>query len=146
MNFNKVIVAGRLTDAPKWRDAEVPVVNFSVAYNRRRKDATDDTSFFNCKAFGKTAEFVQKYFGKGSSIMIEGSLRQETWTDKNGEKRSGVVIMVDQAHFTGARADGADQAPRHDAPVQPRVAVEPEFPEPNPSTGPAAKDEDYYPF
>jgi single-strand DNA-binding protein len=109
VNYNKVVLAGRIANPPKYHGTgATPVINFTVAYNRRKKDGGDEASFFNCKAFGRTADFVQKYFGKGAAILVEGTLKQETWDDKEGQKRSTVVIMVDQAFFAGRKGEGED--------------------------------------
>lgn len=92
------------------RDVEVrytksgtAVVNFSLAYNRRVKDASgeykDQASFIECQAWGKTAEFISKYWSKGKKMLINGRLEQQRW-EKDGKNNSKVIIIVEQAHFT----------------------------------------------
>lgn len=114
-NFNmaKVIIAGKITADPKLAVTSngTQVAEFSVAVNNR-----DAVSYFDCRAFGKTAEFVCKYFRKASSICIDGTLRQERWT-KDGAQRSAVRVVADQVHFVDGKNDVADRVEVKDAPV-----------------------------
>ena len=110
LNMAKAIIAGKLTADPKLAVTSngTQVAEFSVAVNNR-----DAVSYFDCRAFGKTAEFVCKYFRKASSICIDGTLRQERWT-KDGAQRSAVRVVADQVHFV----DSKNEAPvEEDAPV-----------------------------
>lgn len=115
MNF--VVEHGRLTRDPEIRytsgENAMAVARYSIAVNRPGKDKGAD--FFDCTAFGKQAEFAEKYLKKGMAILIEGSLRQDTWTDKNGQKRSSVGIVVNRHEFTEKR-DERDQTPDPKAP------------------------------
>lgn len=115
MNF--VVEHGRLTRDPEIRytsgENAMAVARYSLAVNRPGKDKGAD--FFDCTAFGKQAEFAEKYLKKGMAILIEGSLRQDTWTDKNGQKRSSVGIVVNRHEFTEKR-DERDQTPDPKAP------------------------------
>lgn len=114
-NFNmaKAIIAGKLTADPKLAVTSngTQVAEFSVAVNNR-----DAVSYFDCRAFGKTAEFVCKYFRKASSICIDGSLRQERWT-KDGAQRSAVRVVADQVHFVDGKNESTTEARVEDAPV-----------------------------
>ena len=107
-NFNmaKVIIAGKLTADPKLAVTSngTQVAEFAVAVNSR-----DAVSYFDCRAFGKTAEFVCKYFRKASSICIDGTLRQERWT-KDGAQRSAVRVVADQVHFVDGKNDNSTEA------------------------------------
>jgi single-strand DNA-binding protein len=111
LELNKVMVIGRLT-----RDAEVryvtsgvAVANFDIAVNRRYKDTktgenTDEVCYLTVKAWRKLAEFVEQYLGKGKGVFVEGRLQQENW-EKDGQKRSKIVILADRITFAESRAE-----------------------------------------
>lgn len=118
--MNKVIITGNVV-----RDAELKslpsgtqATRFSVAVNIRKKQANGEWSneahFFDCDAFGATANTVVRHFPKGKPILVEGSLRQQTWETNTGEKRTRVGILVDRVEFIGAK-----NAPDQDAEQQP---------------------------
>ena len=94
---------GRLTADPelKTTPAGLSVTPFTIAVNNPGKDA--GTSFINCVAWRKTAEFVSKYFRKGASIVVEGTLNQRSFTDNSGNKRSTTEVVVSTAHFVDSR-------------------------------------------
>ena len=108
-NLNKVILGGRITADPELKQTPqgVSVTSFSVAVNRRGKDA--QTDFINCVAWRQTAEFICKFFKKGSSICISGSIQTRTWNDNTGAKRYATEVVVDEAMFVDSRADSAAQ-------------------------------------
>lgn len=111
-NFNKVILGGRLTADPelKTTPSGASVTTFTVAVNRRfAKDG--ETDFINCVAWRQTAEFVSKYFSKGSSISVVGSIQVRSWTDGNGQKRYATEVIADEAYFVDGKNDGAASAP-----------------------------------
>ncbi len=87
-NFNKVILGGRMVADPELKQTPsgVPVCQFSVAVNRRQRDGEQQADFLNVTAWQKTAEFVAKYFRKGSSICVVGRIATDSWTDKEGRK------------------------------------------------------------
>lgn len=112
--MNKVILTGRLTKAPevKYTQATQPmaVTRFSVAVNRKfKKDGEPDADFFNCAAFGKTAEFISNYFTKGQMIALSGALKNNSWTDNNGQKRISTEIYVEDAEFCGNKVDNGGE-------------------------------------
>ncbi|MBQ9079983.1 MAG: single-stranded DNA-binding protein [Clostridia bacterium] len=113
-NFNKVILGGRLTADPELKQTQsgIPVVSFSIAVNRRyqSKDAPQQTDFFNVTAWRATAEFVSKYFRKGSSICITGSIQNRTWTDQQGQKRYATDIVADEVMFVDSRQESGNAA------------------------------------
>ena len=111
-NFNKVILGGRLTSDPELKQTQqtgVPFVSFSVAVNRRAsKDAAQQADFFNVTAWRATAEFVARYFKKGSSICIVGSLQNRSWVDQqSGQKRYVTEVVADEVSFVDSRAEGS---------------------------------------
>lgn len=96
MNF--VALMGRLTKDPEARNAQTTnLTRFSLAVDRRGK--RDEADFFNCTAFGKTADFIYQYFRKGNRILISGRIQNDNYTASDGSKRSAVQIIVDQAEF-----------------------------------------------
>ena len=110
-NFNKVILGGRLTSDPELKQTQsgVAVVSFSIAVNRRfaGKDAPQQTDFFNVTAWRALAEHVTRYFKKGSSIFVIGTIQNRTWTDQQGNKRYATDIIADEIHFVDSRSESA---------------------------------------
>lgn len=109
--MNKVIIMGRLTADPELRTSQSGVSNlrFTVAVNRNFKNQNGeyDADFISCVAFKQRAEFIARYFSKGSMICVEGSLRTGSYTDK---KHSDVIhyttdLYVDNAEFCGSKGD-----------------------------------------
>ena len=104
-NINKVILGGRLTADVELKATPngVAVCQFTIATNRRGKDA--QTDFINCVAWRQTAEFVSRYFAKGSSICIAGTIQKRTYKDKDGNNRSVVEVIADEALFVDSKSD-----------------------------------------
>ena len=110
LNFNKVILGGRLTAAPELKQTQsgVPVCSFSIAVNRRAKAGEERVAdFFNVTAWRQTAEFVHKYFNKGSSILVVGTLQNRSWTDQNGVKHYATDVIADEVTFVDSRGESA---------------------------------------
>lgn len=104
--LNNVIIMGRLTKDPelKTTSAGLPVVSFTVAVDRRfQKDGERQADFLNVVAWRKAAEFVEKFFTKGSMIAVQGSIQSRKYEDKNGNKRTAVEIVADNVSFCGSR-------------------------------------------
>jgi single-strand DNA-binding protein len=107
-NFNKVILGGRLTAEPELKQTTngIPVVSFSVAINRKvAKGAEQKTDFINCRAWRQTAEFISRYFHKGSCICIVGNIQVRSWTDQNNQKRYATEVIVDEANFVDSASE-----------------------------------------
>ena len=104
-NLNKVVLGGRMTADPELKQTPqgVSVTSFSIAVNRRGKDA--QTDFINCVAWRQTADFICRFFKKGSSICISGSVQTRTWNDQQNNKRYATEIVADEAYFVDAKAD-----------------------------------------
>lgn len=133
LNFNKVIMGGRLTADVELKTTQsgVFVCTFSVAVNRKAtKDAEPKADFFNCVAWRNTAEFVSKYFKKGSSILVIGNLQNRSWTDNYGIKRYATDVVVDEVHFVDSKSDGgsAYEPESYDAPEYEIVPNDSELP------------------
>lgn len=103
--MNKAILMGRLTKEPEIRYTQnnTPVCNFTLAVDRQfSKDKQAD--FISCQAWQKTAEFISKYFQKGSMIAVVGRIQTRTWEDNEGKKRYITEVIVDEAYFTGSKS------------------------------------------
>lgn len=101
LNFNKIFLGGRLTADPELKTLQTGTVicNFTIAVTRQfSKGENKDTDFFNCIAFGKTAELIQKYFVKGSSIFVTGSVQNRSY-EKDGQKRYISETLIDAVNF-----------------------------------------------
>ena len=114
-NFNKVILGGRLTADPELKTTTngIVVTSFSIAVTRRGAKAADGQSqtsdFFNCTAWRSTAEFITRYFKKGSSICITGTLQNRTWNDQQGNKRYATEVVADEVSFGANKSDSPSQ-------------------------------------
>ena len=101
-DFNKTIIAGRLTADPELRYTTgknaTAVAEYIVAVNRHFGN-NDETLFLTCVTFGKQAETISRYLQKGSSVLISGYLRQESWTTKNNEKRNLIKLITESINF-----------------------------------------------
>jgi single-strand DNA-binding protein len=106
-NLNKAILGGRLTADPELKQTPqgVAVTSFSIAVNRKGKDA--GTDFINCVAWRQTADFICRFFKKGSSICVSGSIQTRTWTDNQNNKRQATEIVVDEAFFVDTKGENA---------------------------------------
>jgi single-strand DNA-binding protein len=120
--YNKVILMGRIT-----RDIEIKttpsgkaVTSFSIAVDRRiqSKDGEKVTDFIDCVAWRQIADFIARFFSKGKLILIEGELQTRTYTDKNGNNRKAVEVIVDRASFTGEKAGAQEQRQEQSAPPE----------------------------
>lgn len=117
MNINKVILMGRLTADPELKTSSnnVSIVQFTVAVNRRyvSKDSNErQVDFIDCTAFNRNAEFLSKYFRKGSSIIVFGNIQVDSWKDKEGHNRRSTRIIVDELQFGESKnRDSASAAP-----------------------------------
>lgn len=100
---NHLTITGNLTRDPELRSTtRSQVANFSIAVNRRyrvEEEWHEEVSFFDCEAWGGTAERVGQSLQKGSPVFIDGRLKQDSWTDQNGRKQSRVRIVADRIGF-----------------------------------------------
>ena len=111
--LNVAIIMGRLTADPELRTTAsgVAVTTFSVAVDRRfqRQGEEKQTDFIDCVAWRQTAEFVNKYFTKGSMAVVSGRLQIRDWTDRDGGKRRSAEVVVDNMYFgESKRRDSGD--------------------------------------
>ena len=122
--LNVAIIMGRLTRDPELRrtNSGKPVASFTVAVDRdfAPEGGEKQTDFIDCVAWQGTAEFVDKYFKKGSMIVVSGRLQLRDWTDKDGNKRRTAEVVADNIYFGDSKRDGAggyNDAPAYSAPV-----------------------------
>ena len=124
--MNKVIMMGRLTREPEVRWSQgtnaTAIARISIAVDRKwKREGEPEADFFNCTAFGKQAEFIEKYLHKGTKVLISGRVQNDNYTNKDGQKVYAVQIMIEEIEFAesknAAAANGA--APAYQAGSQP---------------------------
>ncbi len=107
--LNCAIIMGRLVADPELRTTNggTSVTSFRVAVDRSfvRQGEERQADFIDVVAWRQTAEFVSKYFRKGSMIAVQGSIQTRNYEDKNGNKRTAVEIVADNVSFTGSRTE-----------------------------------------
>lgn len=107
MNVNKVFIGGRLTRDPELKPVGskgTSVANFGVAVNRvsgSGADRREEVCFIDVTAWGKQAEVIAKYLGKGDQIFVEGRLTFEQWDAKDGTKRTRLKVTAERFEFIG---------------------------------------------
>lgn len=121
LNLNKVILAGRLTQDVELKvtPSGVSVCSFTLAVNRKyQSNGQQQTDFINCQAWRNTAEFIARYFKKGSALCISGSIEVRSWTDSNNQKRYATEVVADEAMFVDGKNDsqGAETPSFNNAP------------------------------
>lgn len=109
MAINRVTLIGRMTADAEVRDlpSGIKVARFTVAVNEFVK-GEERANFFDVTAFGKTADIIAQYAGKGSQIGIDGSLRQERWDAQDGQKRSKVVVVAQRIDLLSRKNSGGE--------------------------------------
>ena len=117
--LNHITIMGRLTRDPELRytQNQTPVASFTLAVDRDfsgRDGGERQTDFIDCVAWRQTAEFVNKYFTKGSMAVVSGRLQMRDWTDRDGNKRRSAEVVADNIYFgeSKRREDGAAPARR----------------------------------
>lgn len=111
--MNKILLLGRLTADPETRytQSNIPMTRFKIAVNRQGKpqEGQPTADFFQITAWRHTAEFVQKYFTKGQQVLVEGYLRNNSYTDKDGNKRYSDDIHADKVYFADSKRESGQQ-------------------------------------
>lgn len=120
--INCAVIMGRLTADPELRTTSsgISVTSFTVAVDRSYVRAGEErqADFINVTAWRQTADFVTRYFRKGSMIAVQGSIQTRSYEDKNGNKRVAVEIVADNVSFCGSRNSDNNAQNRFEAPVQ----------------------------
>lgn len=144
-NFNKVILGGRLTADPelKTTTSGITVVTVSMAVNRRTSKE-QQTDFFRVTAWRATAEFISKYFKKGSAICVVGSIQNNSYTDQQGQKRYTTDIVADEVMFVDSRND--NPAYNGDAMANTQPSFTPNFADTDSAKFQQVKGDDDLPF
>ena len=118
LNLNKVVLCGRLTADPELKQTQsgVTFTNFTLAVNRRFQSRSADqqqpqqADFIALMAWRQTAEFISKYFKKGSALCVTGSIQTRTWQDQQGNRRYATEVVVDEAMFVDSRNESSAPA------------------------------------
>lgn len=111
--MNRVILVGRLTRDPDIRYMQTdntPIARYSLAVDRQAKNKEAD--FINCIAFGKNAEFAEKYLNKGTKILVEGRIQTGSYTNNNGQKVYTTDVVIDRHEFVESRQSAQASAPQ----------------------------------
>jgi single-strand DNA-binding protein len=110
-SYNRVILVGNLTRDPELRftPSNTPVSDIGLAVNDRRKNASgewvEETTFVDVTLWGRTAEVANEYLSKGSSVLVEGRLKLDTW-EKEGKKQSKLRVVAEKMQMLGPRGGG----------------------------------------
>lgn len=111
--INMVALMGRMTYEPELRSTPngVSVIRFQVACDRNyQKDSQNrQADFIDCVAWRQTAEFISRYFHKGSMIAVEGTIQTSNFTDKDGNKRKQVEVLANNVSFCGGKSENGSQ-------------------------------------
>ena len=110
MSVNHLVFQGRLVDVPTFGDTNsgTRYANFRLAWNEKIKEK-ETKCFLECKAFSVKAEFMEKFMNrKGQEIIVEGKLNTDEW-EKEGQKHTKIVLVVNDVHFSGRRQENSEQ-------------------------------------
>ena len=117
LNLNNVVLAGRMTADPELKQTPsgVSVLSFTIAVNRSYVSKNSDqgerqADFINVVAWRNTAEFISKYFRKGSAICVSGSIQTRSWQDQQGQRRYATEVVADEAMFVESRSESTSQS------------------------------------
>ena len=113
--MNRVSLIGRLTNDPEVRYSQnenpTAVAKFTLAVDRRfKKDGEQNADFIRCISFGKTAEFAEKYFRKGTKIAVSGRIQTGSYTNKDGQKVFTTDVVIEEQEF--AESKNTQSAPQ----------------------------------
>lgn len=112
MGLNQCTFLGRLTRDPEIRYSsgknQIPIARFTLAVDRWKKDGEPEADFFPCVAFDKRAEFAEKYLYSGIRVLVSGSLKNNNYTNKAGEKVYGVELQANHIDFADGKRDEAE--------------------------------------
>lgn len=108
--MNKVFLIGRLTKDPVTRsNSSTTIVSFTIAVDRKYKNEGQPAADFpNCVAFGKTAEFIEKYFSKGKKIVIEGRIQTGSYENKEGNKVFTTTVVAESVEFGESKKESGE--------------------------------------
>ena len=127
--LNKLEYQGRLTADIELKQTQsgVSFTEFTVAWSEKYKEV-ETKCFLRCKTWRQTAEFLSKYFKKGSELIIEGKMVTEQW-EKDGQPQSRTICDVEKVHFCGSKSDnGGNNSPTNSAPKMEEIAPDDDLP------------------
>lgn len=128
MGLNRAVLMGRLTADPELKTTQndISVTSFAIAVDRKYQPQGEErkADFIDVVAWRNNAEFICKYFGKGSMIAVEGEIQTRTYEDKNGNKRKAVEVVVDSVSFCGSKSESNSG---NIAPIDPENDPLPQF-------------------
>ena len=112
--LNHITIMGRLTRDPelRWTQSQTPVASFTLAVDRDFSDKQSgekQTDFIDCVAWRQTAQFVDKYFQKGSMAVVAGRLQIRDWTDRDGNKRRSAEVVAENVYFGESKRQDDDR-------------------------------------
>ena len=108
--MNRTVLCGRIVRDPEVRDGATKVVRYTLAVDRRiKKDGEPTADFINCVAFGKSAEFIEKYCKKGTKLIVSGRIQTGSYTNKEGNRVNTFDIIVDEQEFAESKASAPTQ-------------------------------------
>ena len=111
--MNKFIGAGRLTRDPdvRYTQDNTAIARFTLAVDRKyKKDSEQSADFISCLAFGKTAEFIEKYIKKGTKIVVDGRIQTGSYTNKDGQKIYTTDVVVENVEFAESKSNGSSES------------------------------------
>ncbi len=113
--FNKIIMIGNLTRDPEVKKTPqgTTVCNFGIAVNRKYKqgdEMKEEVTFISVVVFGKQAETCEQYLTKGSSVLVEGRLRESRWETDDGQKRNKHEVVAENVRFMSKKSEGTTPA------------------------------------
>lgn len=131
--INNVVLMGRLVATPELKktQADISVTSFTLAVERSfaKQGEERQADFINCVAWRNTADFIARYFQKGSMLAIIGSIQTRNYEDKNGNKRTAVEVVADSASFCGEKNNNAGQTTTPNLSVAPPASDNDDFDE-----------------
>ena len=120
--INNVVLMGRMTYEPELRTTSngLSVISFQIACDRQYQAKGEErrADFIDVTAWRQTAEFVSRYFHKGSMIALTGSIQTDNFTDNNGNKRKSVTVVANEVSFCGSKAESGTTNPAFSQPAQ----------------------------
>lgn len=128
--MNKVILMGRLTRDPDVRysagESATAIARYSLAVDRRFKRNNDEQTadFINCVAFGRAGEFAEKYFRKGTKVLVTGRIQTGSYTNKDGQKVYTTDVVVEEQEFAESKNASGEGGGSNFAPARPEPTAE----------------------
>ena len=115
--INNVVLMGRMTADPEIRStgSGKTVANFTIAVDKFRRE--DGADFIRCVAWEKTADFISRYFGKGTMIAVVGSIQTRQFEDQSGNKRTLVEVVAREVSFCGGRNESQEKPKQNGSPA-----------------------------